>query len=155
MTNTDETTVAVSDPAAATPRFRNGGAMHFLRHLVEMALAMIVGMLLLGPVWEAISTRLAASDVLTRPDVSALVMATNMTAGMSVWMRHRGHSSVAIVEMGAAMYLPFLLVLVPFWAGALPGAVVPHAGHMLMVAAMVLAMLRRRDEYTQPHRSHK
>lgn len=138
-----------SDRISVEPEPRNRGAIHFLRHLGEMVLAMIAGMLLLGPVWDAATTALGASDVFARPDVAALVMATNMTLGMSVWMRHRRHHRVAIAEMGAAMYVPFLLLLVPFWTGALSGEVLMLAGHVLMLPAMVLAMLRRRDEYTQ------
>ena len=50
-----------------------------------------------------------------------LVMATNMAIGMGAWMRFRRHSWLAIAEMSAAMYLPFLVLLVPFWAGAISG----------------------------------
>ncbi len=121
----------------------------FLRHLGEMVLAMVAGMLGFAPLWG-----LALSPgVLARPDVAAAVMATNMTAGMAVWMLHRGHGRAAVAEMGAAMYAPLLLLLPPWWAGLLPGTAVQHGGHLLMLPAMLLAMLHRRSEYDDPHRT--
>ena len=118
----------------------------FVRHFVEMFLAMVVGMLVLGPLWPLPDT-LAA-----RADVAALVMATNMSVAMAVWMWHRGHSTAAIGEMVAAMYAPFLVFLVPWWAGLVTGEVVLIGGHVLMLPAMLLAMLRRTTEYgAGPH----
>jgi hypothetical protein len=70
-----------------------------------------------------------------------------MTIGMSAWMLVRRHSRRAIAEMGLAMYLSFAVLFPPFWAGWLPGDAVMVAGHVLMVPAMVLAMLRRPAEY--------
>ena len=105
---------------------------------------MLAGMLLFGPLWE-----LALSPAaLARPDVAALAMATDMAAGMALWMWHRRHGRAAIAEMTAAMYLPYLVLLPPWWAGALPGGAVLLGGHLLMLPAMAAAMLRRRREYT-------
>jgi hypothetical protein len=81
-------------------------------------------------------------------------MAANMTIGMSVWMRHRGHRWAPIVEMGAAMFVPLLVLIGPFWAGVLSGDALSGAMHVLMLPAMVIAMLHRRDEYAQDHRHH-
>lgn len=113
----------------------------FLRHLAEMLAAMIVGMLVLAPLWP-LSAAMAA-----RTDVAALVMATDMSIGMAVWMWHRGHTNAAIGEMTAAMYAPYLVLLIPWWAGLISGEVVLLGGHLLMLPAMVLAMLHRADEY--------
>jgi flagellar biosynthetic protein FliP len=49
--------------------------------------------------------------------------------------------------MSAAMYLPFVVLLVPFWAGLITGGTLLTAGHLLMLPAMALAMLFRRSEY--------
>lgn len=117
----------------------------FVRHLVEMLAAMVIGMLVLGPLW-----RLPA-DFAARADVSALVMATDMAVAMAVWMWHRGHTTVAVVEMTAAMYASLLVPLIPWWAGALPGDAALLGGHLLMLPAMVTAMLRRSGEYTGVH----
>ena len=124
---------------------RRHPALRFARHALEMVAAMLVGMVVLEPIWflawPALSENITAQVV---------VMATDMSIGMAVWMRVRGHGLPAIAEMCAAMFVPFL-VLLPFqWAGALPGMELMTAGHVLMVPAMLVAMLRRRDEYGWP-----
>jgi flagellar biosynthetic protein FliP len=132
---------AAPDPHATA---HAGGARgwHFLRHYLEMVLAMLVGMVALGSLedlgWPALTGR---------PDVGVLVMATNMSIGMAAWMRFRGHSWRGIAEMSAAMYLPFAVLLVPFWTGAIREQALTIWGHLLMLAAMALVMLVRPAEY--------
>ena len=79
----------------------------------------------------------------------ALVMATNMTIGMTVLMRWRRHSWRACAEMGAAMYLPFVALFVPMWAGVLSSGGMFLWGHVLMLFTMAGAMALRLDEYAQ------
>ena len=121
---------------------RGRAAWHLVRHYLEMVVAMVVGMVALGPVedllWPGLDNRL---------DVHVVVMATNMAIGMGAWMRFRGHSWRAIVEMSAAMYLPFAVLLVPYWAGAVSGGLLMTAGHVAMLPLMALAMLLRPAEY--------
>jgi flagellar biosynthetic protein FliP len=83
----------------------------------------------------------------TRADVGVMVMATNMSLGMAAWMRFRGHSWRGIAEMSAAMYLPFAVLLVPYWAGLTGEGVLMTWGHLLMLPAMALVMLLRPAEY--------
>ena len=115
---------------------------HLVRHYLEMLVAMVVGMVVLGPlealVWPGLDDRV---------DVHALVMATNMAIGMGAWMRFRRHSWPAVLEMSAAMYVPFAVLLVPYWAGAVSGSFLFTAGHVLMLPAMALAMWWRLEEY--------
>ncbi|MGW5559831.1 hypothetical protein ACWER9_21740 [Micromonospora sp. NPDC003944] len=143
-----------STTAARTVAALTSSTRRLLWHLGEMALAMVAGMLLLGPLWELAGTVLGVADALTRPDVAALVMATNMTVGMTVWMRYRAHHWRGVVEMAAAMYLPFLLLLVPWWAGLLAADALMLGGHLLMVPAMVLVAVRHRHETPVPIRRH-
>ncbi|MFI6738877.1 DJ-1/PfpI family protein [Nonomuraea sp. NPDC050451] len=126
-----------------TGRARLAG--RFIWHYIEMVIAMSVGMLLLGLVWNAVL------PVDTRFDVSALVMAADMTIGMAVWMRVRRHGWAAVGEMSLAMFAPFLVLLVPYWFGALPGHLVTSIGHTLMFVLMAVAMLWRREEYLHHH----
>lgn len=121
------------------------------RHYLEMVVAMVVGMLLLDPVWDTAAVVAGVATVLARPDVGAVVMATNMTVGMTVWMRHRGHRWMPVAEMAAAMYVPFLVLLVPYWTGLVDGETLLMGGHLLMLPAMAVAMLLRRREYTTHH----
>ncbi|MBP2320340.1 hypothetical protein JOF56_000725 [Kibdelosporangium banguiense] len=121
--------------------------IRFSWHYAEMVVAMLAGMFLLAPVSEFIFTQAGWATAYERPDVAALVMATNMTIGMSLWMRLRKHGWPEIADMALAMYIPFLLLFVPFWTGLISGHVVMTAGHILMFPAMFLAMLRRRNCY--------
>ena len=110
-----------------------------IRHFLEMVVAMLVGMVALGPLWPHLPGG---------PVVHTLVMATNMTIGMSAWMAFRRHRVVAIAEMGLAMYLSFVVLFPAYWAGWLSADAMMVVGHVLMLPAMVLAMLRRPGEYS-------
>ena len=154
---TDEPTPSPSTPSTAAPTAAAPASSRrrLLWHLGEMALAMVAGMLLLGPLWELAGTALGVGDALARPEVAALVMATNMTVGMTVVMRYRAHRWHAVGEMAAAMYVPFLLLLVPFWAGLIDADALLLGGHLLMIPAMVLVALRHRHEASAPVRRHR
>ena len=127
----------VTAPAAPRPLRRR--ALRFAGHYLEMVAAMVVGMMLLAPLWPDAWT--------ARPDVGALVMAANMTIGMALWMAIRRHTARQITEMSAAMCAPFVVLLVPYWFGLITGEVLMLAGHVLMFLTMLAAMLWRRDEY--------
>lgn len=111
----------------------------FAGHYAEMVAAMLIGMVALHPLWPA--------AWLERPDAAALVMATNMTIAMTAAMLLRRHSWPRIAEMAAAMYLPFVALLVPYWLGAISGGTLMIAGHIVMVPLMLAVMVWRRAEY--------
>jgi len=123
----------------------------FVRHFLEMVVAMFVGMAVLGGLVSLFCAVTGHSDLLEHAGVSAPIMATNMTVGMSVWMHHRGHGWVPIAEMAAAMYVPLVLLIVPFWFGLLPGGALLAGMHVLMFPAMWLVMTRRPAEYVHSH----
>jgi hypothetical protein len=91
----------------------------------------------------------AGPELLHRPILTALVMATNMTIGMSLWMRFRRRGWTRIAEACAAMYMPFVILFLPDWAGLISGHMVMLGGPALMLPAMVAVMLLRPDEYTR------
>ncbi|GAA1755460.1 hypothetical protein [Kocuria aegyptia] len=133
----------------STARYRPARA--FARHYLEMVVAMFVGMIALAPVWSWVAEWIGAIELFARPDLAALVMATDMTIAMSAWMRFRGHGWAPIAEMAAAMYLPFIILFVPLWAGLISEAALMVAGHLLMLVAMAGAMRLRPQEYTHAH----
>jgi hypothetical protein len=144
----------MSGTSGVPPPIQDTSWRHFGRHYFEMVAAMLVGMAVLGPVWRLTFSLLGLSDLRNYAELVAIVMATNMTIGMSVWMRHRGHGWASIGEMAVAMYLPFVVLFGPYWAGLISGGTMLFAGHIVMLPCMFIVMLRRRDEYSQGHRRH-
>ncbi len=127
----------------------------FVRHYLEMVVAMLVGMIALGPAWSLAGDALGVSAVLDRPEPAVLVMATNMTVAMCGWMRLRGHGWAPTLEMAASMYLPFLVLFPPLWLGLISTRGLVLGGHLLMLLAMAGAMLLRPAEYTGHHHAHE
>src|SRR3954471_6637043 len=119
------------------------GTVHFL----EMVVAMAVGMVLLHPVWMFVLDAVGAAGLMHNPYTGALIMATNMTVAMSAWMKFRGHAWRPIVEMGAAMYVPFLVLFAPLALGVIDKGALMLWGHLLMLPAMAAAMVLRPREY--------
>ena len=128
---------------------------HFVRHYVEMVIAMFLGMAVLGiPAGWALGTMGLPWDQLTddAPALMFLGMATTMTVPMVGWMMYRGHGRRANAEMSASMFLPTFAVIGLLWAGLLTGlGVLMIIEHVAMLLAMAGAMLLRRDEYTHHH----
>ena len=110
-------------PSAATARAGTAHTPHhlsvraFTGHFLEMVVAMAVGMVALHPVWTLVLDAFGATGLMDDPYTGSLIMATDMTVAMSAWMRFRGHRWRPIAEMGAAMYLPFLVLFVPLALG--------------------------------------
>ena len=122
----------------------------FLRHYLEMVLAMFLGMALY-PLWTMATNGAAPDSVLQRVEVESLAMATAMSVPMVAWMVWRRHRPGLTVEMVAAMVAGFV-VLFPFlWAGVLSDSGVMMTGHVLMPLFMLGAMLLRRREYVGHH----
>ena len=126
----------------------------FVVHYLEMIAAMVGGMMVFGGLVTLFCSLTGHEELFDHAGASAPIMATNMTIGMTLWMRYRGHGWPAIAEMAAAMYVPLAVLLIPFWIGVLPGGALLGAMHVLMLPAMWLVMLNRRAEYTQEHRAH-
>lgn len=140
------------DDLVPTAASRAASWRPFGRHYLEMVVAMAAGMALLGMLSRLVLTLVGAADVLERTGPRTMLMATNMAIGMAVWMRYRGHTWASVAEMAGAMYLPFAVLLLPYWAGRLSAEGLSAAGHLLMLPLMALVMLRRRDEYARDHR---
>ena len=123
---------------------------HFIRHYVEMVIAMFAGMVVLG---GGFSLLLAAAGVDGgwRDDAPALLllgMAFTMTVPMVAWMRRRGHGWAPAWEMTASMVVPTFAAIALLWAGAVEGTHAPlMIQHVAMFPAMLAVMLLRFDEY--------
>lgn len=128
-----------------------GPVWNFVQHLVEMTIAMFAGMFVFGMPAKALWNGLGWT-VLTEELVPAtLLMATWMSLGMVIWMRIRGCRWRLVLEMCLAMYVPFVMMYPFYWAGVAGDMAVMMVGHVLMVPAMAVAMLFRKDDYTRAH----
>jgi uncharacterized membrane protein YdfJ with MMPL/SSD domain len=133
----------VVEPRPAHP----SPARVFARHYAEMVLAMVVGMIVLGPPIGAI---VGHSDA-----VMLANMGVSMTVPMVAWMRFRGHDWRPTLEMAASMIVPTLGALVILGAGLVEDSGALMVGeHAVMLAAMAVAMLLRPSEYLHHHRGH-
>jgi hypothetical protein len=130
----------------------------FVRHYIEMVVAMFLGMLVLGePAMLALAAAGVSSAELTAdaPALMLLGMGVTMTVPMVAWMRYRGHGWGPSNEMAASMLVPTAGAI-----GLLGAGFVHDVGtllvieHVVMLPAMLIAMLLRRDEYSG-HAHHR
>ena len=128
---------------------------HFIRHYVEMLIAMFAGMVVLGgPAIVALGAAGVGSAELRSDAPAALLlgMGITMTVPMVAWMRYRGHGWRPSNEMAASMMIPTAGVI-----GLLAAGVVTDIGsllmieHVVMLPSMLVAMLLRREEYIHGH----
>jgi flagellar biosynthetic protein FliP len=120
---------------------------HFVRHYVEMVVAMFVGMAVLGAAGVAAEAATGV-EFPASPEFAALKMAFDMSVGMVVWMRYRGHGWPSTLEMVGAMFAPAVLFGPLSWLGVISGETLMIVTHVLMLPLMFVVMLRRRAEYT-------
>jgi hypothetical protein len=141
-----------------TPRAQSGNrhathghARHsrrrFLRHYLEMLAAMFVGMVVLGAVVRGVLALAGLEFPAQAPELVALEMAFDMSVGMVVWMRHRGHGWAGILEMAGAMFAPAVALFPLLRLGVIAGESLLLLEHVAMFPLMFLVILRRRSEY--------
>ena len=123
---------------------KTSAARRLLRHYAEMVLAMFAGMVVLGAPLSALT-----GD-------GEMTMLVNMGVSMSLpmvgWMRYRGHSWRASMEMAASMIVPTLAAMVVYGTGLIADFDVVLVGeHVVMLAAMLGVMLLRPAEYVHHH----
>jgi hypothetical protein len=126
--------------------------VHFIRHYVEMVVAMALGMLVLAGGAAAL---LGAAGIevgswrTDAPELLLLGMALTMTVPMVAWMRYRGHGWAPAWEMTASMFAPTFAAIALLWAGAVEDShTLLMIQHIAMFPAMLAVMLLRLDEYT-------
>lgn len=140
---TQTTPAAHTGPPSGSPsgprRWRR-----FALHYLEMVVAMFAGMFALGLLWSALGVGFSHTR---DPELAYLLMAFDMSAGMAVWMRVRGHAWAGTLEMCAAMFAPVVPLFPLLWLGLIDGMTVMILAHVAMFPLMLAAMLHRRDEY--------
>ena len=133
-------------------------AASFGWHLLQMCVAMCIGMMVLGGPLVGAARLFGYSDPTRQlPELTALVMAVTMSVPMAAWMRYRmRHDWRSIAEMSGAMGAEAILVIGAAGLGLLPRSDVVSWVHTLMVPAMLVPMLYRLDLYSggTHHRVH-
>ena len=138
-------------------RRMSASTRHFVRHYVEMVIAMFLGMVVLGvPAgWALGAVGSSWSELNTdAPALMLLGMAATMTVPMVGWMRYRGHGLRASTEMSASMLAPTFAVIALLEAGVVGDIdVLLVVEHVAMLLGMLGVMLLRPAEYAH-HRAH-
>ena len=130
----------------------------FVRHALEMTVAMMLGMCVLGMAFRAIHIALFGTGFdqawHEHTELALFAMTFNMTLPMVLWMHHRGHRWRACGEMAGAMFGLAFALLGLFWLGVASADVVLPLEMALMLPTMLTVMLVRFDEYAGHPRAH-
>ena len=145
----DEPAMTVAPEVDGTLGRYLGVGWRFTRHLLEMVLAMMAGMAVLGVALWALGEPPGYANLL----VEYGLMGAFMAAPMVGWMRFRGHSWRDGGEMTAAMLVPMVAPVLPVElgvAGYVPGLSedsLMMLSHVAMIGGMVALMVYRWDRY--------
>jgi cytochrome bd-type quinol oxidase subunit 2 len=122
--------------------------LQFARHLVEMFVAMMAGMMV-GAFLLATAIGTSVSDARREHAIAwVVVMAFDMTVPMVAVMLYRGHSLRSAGEMAAAMIVPALPIVALQLSHAVSGEVGRAYMPVSMVAMVALIVYRRREYRT-------
>jgi hypothetical protein len=154
LNNTDSTETASPQAGGRVRRrLHLGAGWRFARHLLEMVVAMMAGMAVLG---VAIGVLGEPPGYDAHPLVEYGLMGASMAAPMVAWMRHRGHSWSDGLEMTVGMLAPMFALVLPAELGvAVPGlseGSLMMLSHVAMIGGMVLLMIYRFERYA--HGAH-
>jgi hypothetical protein len=145
---------AVIHPTAVAGSPRGPQLKRFSRHVIEMTVAMLLGMAVLGMAFRALHVALFGTGFDAawheHTELAVFAMTFNMTLPMVVLMRYRGHAWDRCGEMAAAMFVLAFTLLVPFWLGPLSADAVLPLEMALMLPTMIAVMALRFDEYAGP-----
>jgi len=86
------------------------------------------------------------------PAVATLAMAVTMIVPMVGWMRYRGHGLEPCLEVGAAMFVPAIVLSLVATYTEMAFDSVTLVEHVVMLPSMLGGMLCKRHEYSHPPR---
>jgi hypothetical protein len=127
------------------------GRRRFIRHFVEMLVAMFAGMIVLGGLTQLAFAAAGGSLSDTPGSVRVLLMGFDMTVPMVAWMGYRGHPRSRNAEMAASMIVPTLAAAALTAVGLLSTGGGLALQHAVMIPAMLAVMLWRYDHYARAH----
>ena len=147
----DDHTAAGEQPTSRRRRW-----LRFAGHYLEMVVAMLAGMAVLGGALRGILAAAGVQYSMRRyPELVTLEMGLTMAVGMGAWMRYRRHGRASTLEMSGAMVVPAAVVAALLWLDVLGAGVAMTLEHVAMFLLMLAVMLRRRDEYMTHHHARQ
>jgi hypothetical protein len=136
-------------------RRRPVSGWRFARHLLEMVVAMMAGMAVLGAALATLGEPPGYANLF----VQYGLMGVSMSVSMVAWMRYRGHSWSDGGKMTAAMLVPMLAPVALVELGvAVPGRTegsLMMLSHVAMIGGMVALMAYRFDRYAHGAHGHR
>jgi hypothetical protein len=135
-------------PAASVAQ-RTGPVDHvhgFGRHLLEMGLAMMVGMIVSAAIFLSAVGMTAEEGMREHAVLFVVLQALGMTVAMVAWMRHRRHNWRSSSEMALAMVVPAVPLICLRLLEVISGPICSFYC-LATVVAMVALMLYRRSDY--------
>jgi len=118
------------------------------RHVLEMVVMMMAGMMVLSVPVAAIAGALGhPSFSAEMPLLATVLMAAEMAVPMALWMAYRGHPRRSLVEMSGVMLAPAAVLVAAASAGLTSQEAAAGLYHPAMLVLMVGYMLLRRREY--------
>ena len=137
-----------------------GGGGTFVRHLLEMVAAMMVGMMASAAIFLSAVGMTADAALRRHAVLFVVVQAVGMTVAMIAWMRYRGHAWRGCSEMAAAMVVPAIPLIGLRLAGVINGPIcgamrpnVPGDGARHGLPAARLQPLGNSGPHTDRYRS--
>jgi hypothetical protein len=152
-----EPSSTVSPGKAGQARRRLVSGWRFARHLLEMVVAMMAGMGVLGVALATLGEPPGYANLF----VQYGLMGVSMSMPMVAWMRYRGHSWSDGGEMVAAMLLPMFALVVLVGLGVsryVPGLSedsLMMLSHVAMIGGMVVLMIYRFGRYAHAAHGHR
>ena len=131
-------------------------AGYFIRHFLEMCLAMCIGGITLNILFFLGASQVGYPNLLERfPEFSLLVIGINLALPMTAWMRFRGHDWRSTLEMASTSVILPILLIGAGWLGIVPEGSRLTLLKILACPIMIIPMLFRLGLYSAHHSSHK
>ena len=118
----------------------------FGRHLLEMGLAMMVGMMASAAIFLTAVGMTAEEGMREHAVLFVVLQAFGMTVAMVAWMRHRRHDWRSSSEMALAMVVPAVPLICLRLLDVIGGPIC-SLYCLATIVAMVALMLYRRSDY--------
>jgi len=125
------------------------GVWHFVRHFVEMCLAMCIGGIPLIVLFFWGAAKIGYPDLIGQaPELSIMVIAVILSLVMTAWMRFRGMEWRPTLEMSSTSIVLGILLVGLGWLGILSNSDQIEWLKTLACPVMLIPMFLRLDLYT-------